>query len=741
MIVTRGWRRLCLLATVFIVGAMAVGAFFENEIRAQNWDPMQTRDYVERTLRYGGTFYENGLVNKGPLEPFVYRVAAAVTSWDGFWYAISAIILVVSAMLGWAAARTTRYFTGEVDRAGSRALGIAIGIGVFFHFALGQGDYAGVLYSRNMIVGLYAGAWLIGISARWWLAGRARWAALAVGILLGLGIQTLFISTIAAIGVGIAALSSIEDLDDEREYRASRRILVLTPILVFCAAPIYYVLRGRGEEFWSSYWTYNVYQNVATGRSFANQIVYGRDVILRYYRAWPVSLMIVVAFLAMMLALWKSMSRRERAIHAGITIWFLGAWAELVAGQRYSTHYYSILAVPTAIMAATVVGHVYRLVTDARGGFRTAAAWPLLAALLAIVAGGGGHLTLGLEAASSYSSVHRVAAERDAVEPGRQRTVRAVLDLVSRPGDPLLAWTEFPWTYLHYHRVSATRFIWKSFMLGQIYLGRSSPAYVLPKTWEWFADDMAESHPAAFLEETAMPLTEGTPFAAYVRNGFDKVYSGADNNIYLRRDQAQALLEGDRGNAFAPMPALGRSSSWTVHASSASLPADTPPDLADVLTLSDSLCTRISGTYRLAPGEDGSFLSFRFDRPGAGTGTPNMRLNIVDTQIFSGDDGAIYDSSDLDEPVTSVLQPSPGDTTETDPVDQGGPVLPPISDTATHDFSVVVGANSAAIVIDGAVRAAVRLTTQNRLALEVRNGGVVLGDLHRGTAPPDSGCS
>ena len=744
MTVTRGWRRLCLLATVFLVGAMVVGAFFHNEFRAQNWDPMQTRVYVDRAIHFGGTFYENGLVNKGPLEPFVYRVAAALTSWDGFWYAISAIIIVVSSVAGWAAARTTQCFAGDGDASGRRVIGVAVGIGVFFHFALGKADYAGVLYSRNMIVGLYATAWLIGLSARWWLPGRARWAALAVGILLGLGIQTLFVSTIAAVGVGLASLSSIEDLDDDAEYRASRRILVTTPIVVFCAAPVYYLVRGRGQEFWSSYWTYNVYQNVATGRSFANQLVYGRDVILRYYRAWPISLLIVIAFVGLMLTLWRTMSRRERAIHVAVTVWFLGAWAELVAGQRYSSHYFSILALPTAIMAATVVGHVLRLVVGVRGTFRSMAAWPLLAALLAIAAGGGGHLTLGLEAASSYSSVHRLAQERDVAEPGRQRTVRAVMDLVSRPGDPLLAWTEFPWTYLHYHRVSATRFIWKSFMLGQIYLGRSSPEYVLPKTWQWFAEDMVEANPAVFLEETALPLTDGTPFATYVHNGFTEVYEGADNNIYLRNDQARAVLQADRGTTFTPSLALAGGSAWTVRSGGASLAANTPSDLTDVLGLSDSLCTRISGTYRLAPGENGSFLSFRFDR--ADGRAPNMRLNVVDTQIFSGDDGAVFDTTYLDEPVTGVLQSSPGDTTDTvdtsDTSDTSDAApLPPAADMSTHDFAVVVGKNSAAIVIDGAVRAAVRLTTQDRLSLEARSGGVTIGDLHRGGPPPGSGCA
>src|SRR5262249_53583523 len=154
----------------------------------------------------------------------------------------------------------------------------------------------GVLYARNMIVGLYAGAWIITLSRRWWTDSRAPRAAAAVGILLGLGIQTLFVSTIAAVGVFWVAWSGLHDIDGEVAYRRSRRILAIAPIATFLAAPLYYAVRGRIVEFWSEYWTYNVYQNVATGRSLANQLVYGRDAILRYYRAWPISFVIVVLF-------------------------------------------------------------------------------------------------------------------------------------------------------------------------------------------------------------------------------------------------------------------------------------------------------------------------------------------------------------------------------------------------------------------------------------------------------------
>ena len=141
----RYWRRAIVFITAFIVAAFVVAAFFDNEFRSRSWDPQQMRDYVERTIHFGGTFYENGLLNKGPLEPVVYRLAAALTSWEGFWYAISFFILIVSGLVAWAASRAAQVVGGH------RLLGVALGIGVFFHFTLGKADYAGVLYSRCLL--------------------------------------------------------------------------------------------------------------------------------------------------------------------------------------------------------------------------------------------------------------------------------------------------------------------------------------------------------------------------------------------------------------------------------------------------------------------------------------------------------------------------------------------------------------------------------------------------------------
>src|SRR4051794_16641849 len=136
-------------ATVF--AAAAIG----NWRRSQNVDPMYAYDILLRTLRYGGTYYQNGIHNKGPLEIFVFQAASWITSHDGFWYGISFFIAVGAAIIGFAAARTAQAFRG------SKEIAIAAAAVVFVHLTIGPSDYAGVLYARNMTTPLLATAWTI----------------------------------------------------------------------------------------------------------------------------------------------------------------------------------------------------------------------------------------------------------------------------------------------------------------------------------------------------------------------------------------------------------------------------------------------------------------------------------------------------------------------------------------------------------------------------------------------------
>ena len=113
----------------------------------------------------------------------------------------------------------------------------------------------------------------------------------------------------------------------------------------------------------------------------------------------------------------------------------------------------------------------------------------------------------GIAAASDFTGVDDLAAARRASRVrarcgpcGRRSTSSA------GPATPLLAWTERPWTYLQWDRIAATRYVWGSFLLGQIYLGAAGPQFVPPHTAEWFAADLARTDPQVFVEQVDNPV-------------------------------------------------------------------------------------------------------------------------------------------------------------------------------------------------------------------------------------------
>src|SRR4051812_2909043 len=126
-----------------------------NWLRVQNVDPQFSMVLVQRMMHYGGTFFDNALQDHGPIEPFLYDVAARLGGRNGAWYVISAMVTMVSFGLGFVAERTAR-FAGA-----AREVGAAVGVAVFVHFTISRSNYAGVLYIRNMTTILLAAAWLL----------------------------------------------------------------------------------------------------------------------------------------------------------------------------------------------------------------------------------------------------------------------------------------------------------------------------------------------------------------------------------------------------------------------------------------------------------------------------------------------------------------------------------------------------------------------------------------------------
>ena len=518
--------------TAVILGTIG---WFAIENRSQDYDPQYARTIVERAARFGGTYYENGIHNKGPIETFLYDLARLPTSYDTYWFAIAFFALAISVLLGVAARTTSRIF-GATPTAMALAATVTT-----VHFFMSSSDYAGVVYSRNITTALLALVFVTTLWDRAWTDVRhAKLAWIGSFVILGLAVQTLLTTLFAAVAVAGLLLTL---------RRGSSHLVrpsfagAMAFGLSLASAPFWYALRGRFDEFWSGWWTYASFMSDGTGRGYMEQLGLGWNTMVDHYQDRPESLLIVLAFVVLGFLRRTGSSPTQRAVMIALVAWFAGGWIELILGQRYSSHYFSVIAVPTALMLASLIALLSPALAVAgrwcaeprsKDDRRTSHAPVMLAAALVIVTQGSSLFWDGATRAGRFQSFAAESDRRESALDGQGRTVRAILDLVSEDGDAVLAWTMYPWTYLNNERVPATRLSWKSFMVGEIYLGRTSKEYVLPRTWNWFAADIEESNPAAYLRPKETTLDESTPFADYVNDEFTAVFDGATIELRVR---------------------------------------------------------------------------------------------------------------------------------------------------------------------------------------------------------------
>ena len=194
---------------------------------------------------------------------------------------------------------------------------------------------------------------------------------------------------------------------------------------------------------------------------------------------------------------------------------------------------------------------------------------------------------------SGFTSAHRGAELAIANQSPTNRSVQAVLDLVSAPLDPLLAYSDNQFIYPDYRRIPATRFQQRYFLIGSIYLGQTSPKYILHNTWNWFGDDLKQANPAAFLQTDPV---DSKPFADYVSKHFEKAFTGAAGSVELRNDVAQSVLHGAADHAWTlpTDPAFGPG--WKVAGNTVRYARIGPAQPTDRLVLAGRGCQRIEGT-------------------------------------------------------------------------------------------------------------------------------------------------
>ncbi|MCU1462126.1 MAG: hypothetical protein JWO37_2201 [Acidimicrobiales bacterium] len=695
--------------TVALLTVVGVVPIIGNELRVQNVDPQFMRDIIERVHRFGGTFYDNGIYNKGPLEPIVYDVARHLGGADGMWLVVSAFVALAALACAVAAARTARW-TGA-----PASLALATGAALYLHLTLSPADYAGVLYARNMTVALLAIAWVVTFEDRLWRNPRARLAStLAVGAILGVVVQALVAEAFAAAAVGLALLAMVSVRVAHHERRALQRAAIAGAVGSFAIAPAWYALRGSFASYWASWYGHAHLMNIGTQRSLASQFALGWNRAYSYYQHRPLVFLAIVGFLAFTWVAWPGAGRRQRAMHLGLIGWLAASWLEQILNQRYSSQYFVVNAVPTALMIAVLVGRAGPVVAANPRVRRTVVAWPLIAILGSIYLSGSHGVLEAVKRTSRFTSVHTEVRESADNQGGAVRSARGVLDLVSRDDDPVLAWTIEASAYLDLHRVAAGRFIWKSFLVGEIYLGATGPQYVLPHTWRWFRADLARSRPVAFVKTGDEPA-RGTPFADLVRDDFRLVYQGHDP-VYLRDDVARAVLDP---SATAPWRPLGApdGSGWTVRPDGAGYAQGSVDRGKDALLLSRDSCFRVDGTLAT----DGVALpavDFRIDS-NSPTGDADIKVERLHLRLDRTKASSASDAVDYESVPSGVTA---GDR---------GPV----------PFSLIVGRRAAVLVVRGEIRAAMRMVSRSvSVSVLSRGPSLTLADLRSGPAPPGSGC-
>lgn len=687
------WIRGAVLALI-VTGVVI--ATIANESRVSNVDPTYVRVMVERTHAYGGTFYDNLIYNKGPLEPLLHQIASLVTSYDTYWLGIAAIQGLLTLVIALAAARTTRF-------SGATVLGaLAVGTVAFIHFAFSKSDYAGAVYVRYLMVALLAVGWVVLISERAWLTEKRRLiATAAVSVTVAVAVQTLLTTALAAMVLLAATHLLLRERAPSGEQIKLVGVSLICLPLAFLTAPIWYWARGAFDAFWAGWWVHAGFSASGLERTFGEQLTLGWKQLRTHHLENPLVLVVVVLFGILVAVRWRSWNRRQRIVHGTAIAWWVAGWAELVVSQRYSTHYFSVVAVPVVIMAALLIGAA--AAASSSRAPRVAAAATVVALAVAGHLVAPGAVWSALKEVRDFRGVSTVAEQRAARLGPQNRTMRAILDLVSAEGDPLLAWQHDPTQFMLMERVSATRFGYVRPLVGEIYLGATSPDYVLPQTWPWFFEDINESDPTTLIE-VGSAIPSETPFASYAGDNFTPVYMREKVIVSFRNDVARDFIGPSAHTRWEPQPSRP-GSGWSMEGEVLVYTPASEPAQTDLHPIASS-CSRIEGTVSWTAGRSQGISIYFHDATG---GSEPLHFTILRTEVFSASERSLYETHTL--------------------IDDG-----------PKGFAIVVGRQSAALIMEGRVVAAVRLSPSVTVTIQPRADRVELSDMRIGSPPEGGGC-
>jgi hypothetical protein len=517
------------VALVIVLGSILI----DLESSTRDWDAYGELVGAQRAALTHQPFYVGATDQKGPLWLSVYSIAYYLVGMRDAWWIIAAMTMLMAVGVSYSAFRYA--LTDGRDRlfAGAAAATVFIGL------TLNQSVYGHILYSRNIVSLLFAGAFaMIAVTfTRKDRSKRSTWLMLAgAGVLTGLGVQTNIASAPTAVvfGVLVGWLAWRAERPRLKDAAIGLAIFAGAAILALLSALVWYQLRGAGPDFREFWWNYNRRYVSGTGISTMQSLRKGPHDFYRYYLDHPLLALIIGGFIVD--GVRRARAGVATAFDAAIVGWWLAECLAVTLAQRFFDQYLVLPLVPVAFMGVTLAARYGSLVAP---WARPAAAITIVLASLFITAGRQVALddTDVLVYARPFHSPTPTAianAYQHRMRPDLQRLKKAV-DKYSNKGDWVFAWTGQPETYYAIDRPEATRFGVNQWLWGVIPQGDIGPQYVPRDAWKNFGKDFIDTPPELWIEQPKFyPLPSYLPLIKIRDCAFKLVTASSEQRIYKR---------------------------------------------------------------------------------------------------------------------------------------------------------------------------------------------------------------
>jgi hypothetical protein len=503
------------------------------------WDEHALIQIVERARAYDLPYYVAGADNKGPLWMAPYDIAQHLGNTYTLWWFIALQIVLVALLT------CTALFRVGANAGPARLplLGVAAAVAVWMLFS--PAEWSHTLLSRNLIALWWATAFAALTALPLVTAPRLR-AALAAtgGALAGFAVQTNPSSAPTA----LVMLGLVAWLSWRGPLRATPRVLGVptlvawfagTALVAFGSAFAWYAVRGDGalHEFWYWWWGYSRTYSQATGRSLPDILWKGVEFYFSYYRTNTIETLVLAAFVV-------DTVRRGRAREpVWLDVALLAYWlAECVAvslGQRFFPHYLVLNVVPVALMGAVLASRW--------GGRLSRPAQAVLATLLiggAVLSPAWDEIRHGVRAAEAFHGTEQSQREiRDAVPPDRRQVREIIHQIVPNRRPTAVIWTGMPFDYTDFDVRSATRYVVRVWLTGEVYGGGTSLENIPDGAWDRWVQDMRRTPADVIVFHPADPLPPGTAIDSVAACGYKVAFSSPDWTVLGRVRDLKPCLD------------------------------------------------------------------------------------------------------------------------------------------------------------------------------------------------------